>query len=55
MSMMLALGIVAGIVIALVVLCVVIAAMFPPKEYKGDIVAAGRTCNDYIENKEVHV
>ena len=32
---MIMLFIVARIVIALVVLCVVIAAMFPPKEWKG--------------------
>ena len=33
--------IVAGVVLALVVLCVVIAAMCPPKEYKGDLGSAG--------------
>ena len=35
--------IVGGAVLALVVLCVVIAAMFPPKEYKGDLGSTGST------------
>lgn len=30
-------GMAAGIILALIVLCVILAAMFPPKEYKGDI------------------
>ena len=33
--------IVGGAVLALVVLCVVMAAMFPPKEYKGDLGSTG--------------
>ena len=33
--------IVAGVALALVMLCVVIAAMCPPKEYKGDLGSAG--------------
>ena len=35
--------IVGGAVLALVVLCVIIAAMFPPKEYNGDLGSAGST------------
>lgn len=41
MSMLLIVGIVAGVVLALVVLCVIIAAICPPKEYKGDLGSAG--------------
>ena len=41
MSMLLIVGIVVGVVLALVVLCVIIAAMCPPKEYKGDLGSAG--------------
>ena len=41
MSMMLIVGIVVGVILALVVLCVIIAAMCPPKEYKGDLGSTG--------------
>ncbi len=40
MSTMMIVGIAAGTVLALVVACVIIAAMFPPKEYKGDLDAS---------------
>ena len=35
MSITMIVGIVAGIVLSLVVACVILVAMFPPKEYKG--------------------
>ena len=52
MSTMMIVGIGAGVALALVVACVILAAMFPPKEYKGDLCAGGRV-ND-IGNNEVH-
>lgn len=45
MSITMIVGIVAGIVLALVVGCVILAAMFPPKEYKGKPSAGGESCS----------
>ena len=45
MSRTMLVGIVAGIVLALVVACVILAAMFPPKEYKGKLSAGGEPCS----------
>ena len=54
MSILSIVGIVAGIALALVVACVILAAMFPPKEYKGELTDAGRSGNDDIGSNEVH-
>ena len=42
MSTMMIVGIAAGVALALVVACVILAAMFPPEEYKGDLDASCR-------------
>ncbi|MGN0854409.1 MAG: hypothetical protein ACI4R9_02685 [Kiritimatiellia bacterium] len=41
MSIMMIVGVAAGMVLVLVAACVILAAMFPPKEYKGDVGAVG--------------